>query len=87
MGGIVIELQREAMDENISIESLLRKAYLVARKLKLKEFEEWINKEQNGYSKEVPNYRNVAGEIKDLTSFALNFCSCFICILHSRKRV
>ncbi len=37
--GIVIELQREALDENISIESLMRKAYLVAKKLGLKEFE------------------------------------------------
>ena len=34
MGGIVIELQREALDEKISIESLIRKAYLVAKKLK-----------------------------------------------------
>jgi len=64
MGGIVMELQREAMDESISIESLLRKAYLVSKKLKLKEFEEWIKQEQNGYSKEVPGYRNVAGELK-----------------------
>ena len=36
MGGIVIELQREALDEKNSIESLIRKAYLVAKKLKLK---------------------------------------------------
>lgn len=64
MGGIVIELQREAMDENVSIESLLRKAYLVAKKLKLREFEEWINQEQDGYSKKVPKYRNIVGEIK-----------------------
>ena len=62
--GIVIELQREAMDNNISIESLMRKAYLVARKLNLKEFEEWIVQEQNGYKDQVPEYRNIAGEIK-----------------------
>ena len=62
--GIVIELQREALDEKISIESLMRKAYLVARKLNLKEFEEWISQEQNGYKQEVPEYRNIAGEIK-----------------------
>jgi len=36
--GIVYELEREALDENVSVESLLRKAYLVARKLKLIEF-------------------------------------------------
>ena len=62
--GIVIELQREALDEKISIESLMRKAYLVARKLNLKEFKEWISQEQNGYKQEVPEYRNIAGEIK-----------------------
>lgn len=49
MGGIVLELQKEALDETISIESLLRKAYLVAKKLKLRDLEEWINQEQNGY--------------------------------------
>ena len=64
MDGIVIELQREALDESITIEALLRKAYLVAKKLKLKEFEEWINQEQNGYKNAVPEYRNVGGEIK-----------------------
>ena len=64
MGGIVIELQREALDEKNSIESLIRKAYLVAKKLKLKEFEEWLNQEQNGYKKEIPEYRNITGEIK-----------------------
>ncbi|XCP84239.1 hypothetical protein ABXS75_14360 [Roseburia hominis] len=62
--GIVIELQREALDENISIESLMRKAYLVARKLNLKEFEEWITQEQNGYKDCIPEYRNIVGEIK-----------------------
>lgn len=29
--------------------NLLRKAYLVARKLKLQEFEDWVNNELNGY--------------------------------------
>ncbi len=62
--GIVIELQREALEDNISIESLMRKAYLVARKLNLTEFEEWINQEQNGYKGQVPEYRYIVGEIK-----------------------
>lgn len=62
--GIVLELEREALDDNISIESLMRKAYLVARKLNLSEFEEWITQEQNGYKDQVPEYRNIAGEIK-----------------------
>ena len=45
MEGIVLELEREALDENVGIEALLRKAYLVARKLKLTDFEKWINNE------------------------------------------
>lgn len=64
MNGIVLELQKEALDEMTSIESLLRKAYLVAKKLKLKDFEEWLNQEQNGYTKKPPEYRKVRGEIK-----------------------
>lgn len=64
MDGIVIELQREALDENVSIEALLRKAYLVAKKLKLTNFEEWINNEQNGYHGEVPEYRMIGGDYR-----------------------
>lgn len=62
--GIVIELQKQALDENTSLEALLRKAYLVAKKLKLKELEVWINQEQNGYNSKVPDYRILAGEMK-----------------------
>lgn len=69
MEGIVIELEREALDENVSIEVLLRKAYLVARKLKLTDFEEWINNEQNGYVGEVPKYRMIGGEYKALNPY------------------
>lgn len=64
MEGIVLELQREALDDKVSIESLLRKAYLVAKKLKLTDFEEWISNEQNGYKEEVPEYRMIAGDYK-----------------------
>lgn len=62
--GIIIELQKEALDEKTAIESLMRKAYLVAKKLNLKDFEDWINQEQNGYKEEVPEYRHIAGEVK-----------------------
>ncbi len=64
MSGIVIELQKEALNEQVSVESLLRKAFLVAKKLKLEDFEEWINQEQNGYNQQAPDYRNIRGEIK-----------------------
>lgn len=42
---IVLELQREALSSDSDILALLRKSLLVARKLKLTEFGEWINKE------------------------------------------
>lgn len=64
MEGIVIELEKEALDENVNVETLLRKAYLVARKLKLTEFEEWINNEQNGYKGKIPDYRMISGEYR-----------------------
>ena len=65
MGGIVLELQREAMDKTTDVESLLRRAFLIAKKLKLEKFEDWIRNEQNGYEKnKIPNYRYVKGELK-----------------------
>src|SRR5471030_2972553 len=54
------------MNTDSDITSLLRKAYLVARKLNLKEFEKWIHDELNGYENqsEIPDYRRVFGEVK-----------------------
>lgn len=62
--GIVIQLQEEAIKEDVDIETLLRKAYLVARKLQLKKFENWVLNEQNGYKGALPEYRNVGGELQ-----------------------
>lgn len=64
MDGIVLQLQAEALNDAVDIETLLRKAYLVARKLKLKDFETWIANEQNGYEEEIPDYRTISGQIK-----------------------
>lgn len=67
MNDIVLELQKEAMDKNADIESLLRKSYVIARKLKLPEFQEWIQCEQEGYGeKETPEYRMIQGQLKAL---------------------
>lgn len=66
MSKIVLELQQEAISKESDILNLLRKAYLVARKLKLNEFENWINNELNGYEAmdKLPDYRKVRGEVK-----------------------
>ncbi len=65
MVGLISELQREALDVNIKASDLLRKAYVVATKLNIPDFKEWIQKELNGYDDEnIPDYRIVSGEIK-----------------------
>lgn len=62
---IVLELQEEALKSDADILSLLRKSSLIARKLDLKDFQEWINNELNGYKKStVPDYREIRGELK-----------------------
>lgn len=63
---LVLELQQQSIESNSDVLSLLRKALLVAHKLGLKDFEEWINSELNGYQSgdKIPNYRKVFGEIK-----------------------
>lgn len=63
---IVLELQQEALDSNTDILALLRKAHLVARKLGLKDFQNWVDNELNGYKKmqDIPEYRNLHGALK-----------------------
>lgn len=64
MSSIVIELQKDALNKSVSATDLLRKAFVVARKLRLTEFQEWIEKELNGYEKDVPGYRVAHGEVR-----------------------
>jgi hypothetical protein len=72
MKSIVQELQIEAMSSSSNISDLLRKSLVVARKLKIKEFENWVNRELNGYKcsmKEVPEYREIVGSLQYLNVF------------------
>lgn len=65
MDSLVLELQKDALDRGMRITDLLRKALLVSRKLKIKDIEEWINNELNGYAESpIPDYRVVNGELK-----------------------
>lgn len=66
MKSVVIELQQDALNKNISITDLLRKSYVVARKLKIHEFEKWLTNELEGYAEqsEIPDYRIVTGEVR-----------------------
>lgn len=70
MDSLVLELQRDALDRNIHITDLLRKALLVSRKLKIKDIEDWLSGELNGYNETIiPDYRQVSGELKVFNPF------------------
>lgn len=68
MSSLILELQRDAYDSSMSLSKLLRKAYIVARKLNIIEFEKWISSELNGYKgediKNIPEYRTVRGNVR-----------------------
>lgn len=68
MESLVLELQREAYLSESSILNLVRKAYVLARKLDVEELVVWLNREMEGYKEinqeEVPTYRLVHGHIK-----------------------
>ncbi|MEQ9485293.1 AbiTii domain-containing protein [Coleofasciculus sp. F4-SAH-05] len=66
MGSLVLELQRDALNPEISVLVLLRKALFVARKVNIQEFQQWVEKELNGYPEksDIPQYRFMFGELK-----------------------
>ena len=68
MGSIVLDLQKDVTSDNSDILNTLRKAHLIASKLKLVEFDQWISYELNGYSTPdyIPEYRTVRGVLKGL---------------------
>lgn len=71
MAYLVIDLQKSSLDSQISTINLLRKALVVAKKLKLNDFENWINFEMNGYKNidDIPEYRKVYGQLKGWNPF------------------
>lgn len=68
MTGLVLELQRDALNKDIHVSDLLRKAFVVSRKLAITEIEAWIRSELDGYYSagkcDIPEYRNIRGEVK-----------------------
>ncbi|EFU43921.1 hypothetical protein PVOR_01910 [Paenibacillus vortex V453] len=67
MTSLVVELQRDALDSKVSIADLIKKAYVVARKLNIPDFQNWLQNEMNrvhwrGYSTGVSKYKR-AGSV------------------------
>ena len=71
MGSIVLELQSEIVSSNCDVVNILRKAHLIASKLKLADFDQWIQHELNGYpdQESCPEYRKVRGSLKALNPY------------------
>lgn len=63
---LVLQLQAEALGQNVRISDLLRKSKVVAVKLGLAEFGAWVENETNGYPdiKYLPDYRKQFGHLK-----------------------
>lgn len=63
---IVIELQRLASEKSQDVDDLLRKALIVATKLNIEDFRQWVNRELHGYEDraDVPKYRHVRAVIQ-----------------------
>jgi hypothetical protein len=59
--GLVLEIQRDALDKDVPVTTLLRKVRLAAAKLQLTIVEEWVGHELNGYTGELPAYRKTRG--------------------------
>jgi hypothetical protein len=58
---IVEQIQRDALDNSVSVSALLRRVKLAAVKLRLGAVEEWVERELNGYTSPVPDYRVLRG--------------------------
>lgn len=62
---LVLELQSDAMSGKVGITDLLRKAFVIAKKLKVREFEAWVTQELDGYGDtpkdEMPLHRIMRG--------------------------
>lgn len=57
------------MDSGSSISNLLRKSYVISKKLKIRDFEKWASQELNGYMsnlENIPDYREVRGSLQFL---------------------
>jgi hypothetical protein len=70
MASLVEELQRDALNPDVRVSDLLRKAKTIAVKLDLPELAAWVEKELNGYpNADVPSYRIARGRVKGRNPF------------------
>src|ERR1700729_3911052 len=65
MQPLVLALEADCLDPNVSILEVLRKALVVARKLSLTDAQAWMQKELSGYKSgdDAPPHRIIVGQI------------------------
>jgi len=63
---IVLDLQKDIIQNKKTLTELLREALLISTKLKLDDFKVWINSELKGYisTRNIPDYRILQAELK-----------------------
>jgi hypothetical protein len=68
---LVLQLQADALNSDVSVSDLLLKAKVVATKLDLTDFLQWIEHELNGYTdkNEVPMYRKIRGRAQAYNTY------------------
>ncbi len=67
MSSLVLELQKDIVNQSCDLVTALRKAHLIASKLNMAKFDTWIQNELNGYTlsnSDIPEYRNIQGILK-----------------------
>lgn len=71
MISLVSQLQKEALNKQFSVLELLNKAYVIAVKLNLEEFQKWTELELEGYKTydDLPDYRFIQGTLKHKNPF------------------
>lgn len=69
MAGLIEEIQRDALDPKVPVATILRKVKVAAAKLALPNLEDWVQMELEGYTGELPAYRQLYGRPKALNPF------------------
>ncbi|MGV2102544.1 AbiTii domain-containing protein [Rhizobium sp. 21-4511-3d] len=69
MTSLVEEIQRDAINPEVPVSTLLRKVKLAAAKLQLPAIEAWVEAELNGYASDLPEYRKFKGIPKAFNPF------------------
>ncbi len=64
MTALVPELVNMASDPTVSVSDLLRRVLVAAHRLGVPDLVEWISSELNGYTGDVPEYRQIRGQLE-----------------------